>query len=90
MGGAIWGSDGKIYPIYLDVLYVEWEETAIFDGDGNPFPITYIGDALGPIGIDFSAEDYLTGDFEMKYPGLKFVPFEQAGYDPHTFLTESD
>ena len=84
------GSDSQIYPIYPDVLYVQWEETIIDNGDGNPFPLTYIGDAIGPLGIEFSAEDYLSGDFETKYPGLKFVPFEQAGYDPHTFLTVND
>ncbi len=89
-GGTMRGSDGQIYPIYPDVLYVQWEETVIDNGDGNPFPLTYIGDALGPGGIEFSAEDYLSGDFETKYPGLKFVPFEHAGYDPHTFLTEND
>ena len=89
-GGTIRGSDGKIYPIYPDVLYVQWEETTIDNGDGNPFPITYFGNAIGPVGIEFGAEDYLSGDFKTKYPGLKFVPFEQAGYDPDTFLTEND
>ena len=47
------------------------KKEVIDNGDGNPFPLTYIGDAIGPVGIEFSAEDYLSGDFAMKYPDTK-------------------
>lgn len=89
-GGTIWHNNGQIYPIYPDVLYVEWEETTIENGDGNRIPVRYVTNSIGPFAPEFDAEDIAAGSFEAKYPDIKFIPFDQAGYDPYTFLTEHD
>ena len=89
-GGTIRANDGQIYPIYPDVLYVQWQERVIDNGDGNPFPVRYIAGSIGPFSPEFDAMDIITGRFEAKYPNIEFIPFEQAGYDPYTFLAEND
>ena len=89
-GGIFDYANSKVYPVYPDVFYVQWEETVIDNGDGNPFPIRYIADAIGPFAPEFDAEDVASGRFEAKYPDMKFIPFKQAGYDPYTFLTKND
>ena len=38
--GAI--ANGRVYPIYPDMLYVEWDETTVEDGNGEPIPVRYI------------------------------------------------
>ena len=38
----------------------------------------------------FNTEDFKTGDWETKYPGTKFVSYDDSGYDPYSFLTEND
>ena len=89
-GGTIRHNDGQIYPIYPDVLYVQWKERVIDNGDGNPFPVRYIAGSIGPFAPEFDATDIVTGGFQAKYPDIRFVPFEHAGYDPYTFLAEND
>ena len=79
--------NNKVYPLYRDVLYVEWTEEVI-DGPEGPFKFKSIGRSFGTDERVFSPEDLITGAFESKYPDLKLVEFDNAGYDPETFLTD--
>lgn len=69
---------GKVYPLYPDVVYVE------FDKDGT------IASSVWMSNTPFDANDFTTGVWEIKYPEIKFVDFDNAGYDPYTFLTDDD
>ena len=88
--GAFRDNDGKVYPIYPDVMYIGWEEKVINDGDGSPKRVRYIANVLGTNAIEFDPMDFITDEWEYKYPEIRFVPFDDAGYDPYTFLTEDD
>ena len=89
-GGVLRGTDKKIYPIYPDVLYVQWKEKVIEHEGGSLTPVRYIASSIGPFLPEFDAVDIVTGDLESKYPDTRFVSYEQAGYDPDTFLAEND
>ena len=65
-GGTIRANDGQIYPIYPDVLYVQWQERVIDNRDGHPFPVRYIAGSIGPFAPEFDAMDIITGRFEAK------------------------
>ena len=69
---------GKVYPLYPDVVYVDLDE------DG-----TITGSAWGS-NTPFNANDFTTGVWEINNPEIKFVEFDNAGYDPYTFLTDDD
>lgn len=69
---------GKVYPLYPDVVYVE------FDKDGT------IASSVWMSNTPFDANDFTTGVWEIKYPEIKFVDFDNAGYDPYAFLTDDD
>lgn len=81
---------GKVYPLYPDVVYVKWGYAVTHDEGGNPTPYRYIATSMGTHARDFTTEDFVTGDWETKYPGTKFVAYDDAGYDPYTFLTDDD
>ena len=68
----------KVYPLYPDVVYIELAE------DGTVVTSTWMQS------IPFDANDFATGEWKTKYPGIKFVEFDDAGYDPYTFLTDDD
>ena len=38
--------------------------------------------------VDLS--EFVTGEWKSKYAGIQFVDLDNAGYDPHTFLTADD
>ena len=90
INGAFRHNDGKVYPLYPDVVYVKWGYSVTYDEGGNPTPYRYIVTSMGTHARDFNTEDFVTGDWETKYPGTKFVAYEDAGYDPYTFLTDDD
>ena len=68
----------KVYPLYPDVVYIELDE------DGTIATSSWMS------GISFNANDFATGEWKTKYPGIKFVEYDDAGYDPYTFLTDDD
>ena len=68
----------KVYPLYPDVVYIELDE------DGTVGASSWMSD------IPFSPNDFATGEWKTKYPGIKFVEYDDAGYDPYTFLTDDD
>ncbi len=90
-GGFMNGSNNRVYPLYSDVLYVEWADRVIDNQDGNP-PVTLrsIAASAGTEDRDFEVEDFTVGGWESKFPGLKFVEFKDAGYNPATFLSDED
>ena len=90
INGVFRNNDGKVYPLYPDVVYVKWGYTETYDEEGQPIPVRYIATSLGTHARDFNTEDFKTGDWETKYPGTKFVSYDDSGYDPYSFLTEND
>ncbi|MDE0300946.1 MAG: hypothetical protein OXN17_20120 [Candidatus Poribacteria bacterium] len=92
INGAFRDNDGKVYPLYPDVVYVKWGYGETHDERGNPTPYRYIATSMGTHARDFNftTEDFVTGDWETMYPGTKFVAYDDAGYDPYTFLTDDD
>ena len=92
INGAFRYNDGKVYPLYPDVVYVKWGYAVTHDEGGNPTPYRYIATSMGTHARDFNfaTEDFVTGEWETMYPGTKFVSYDDAGYDPYTFLTDDD
>ena len=89
-GGVLRDNNGKVYPLYLDVLYVKWAEKVINFEDGSSMPIRYIATSIGTHVREFEPIDFITGNWETKYPGTRFVAYGDAGYHPYSFLTEND
>ena len=91
--------NGKVYPLYNDVMYVEWD-TRIIDGPDGPIEFNYIASSLGTHARDdieenylvsgglFTIEEMISGAYKTKYPNLKLVDYQSAGYDPATFLDD--
>lgn len=91
--------NGKVYPLYNDVMYVEWD-THVMDGPDGPIEFKYITSALGTHARDdieennlvsgglFTIEEMITGAYKTKYPDLQLVDYGSAGYDPATFLDD--
>lgn len=90
-GGFLNYANGRVYPLYDHVLYVQFNEVVIDGQDGlPPFTFQTIGASAGTQDRTFEDGDFTTGGWKTKYPGLEFVEFKDAGYDPATFLTEKD
>ena len=73
-------SGGKVYPLYDDVMYVKWAYTE----NG----ILHIKKSLGRLERHFYLDDFIEGTWRNKYPGVEFIPFDEAGYDPYTILND--
>ena len=88
---AAWrGSDGKVYPIYPDVLYVEWAEYSGDSIDDDMPPVRYIASSLGSRAREFAPEDFVTRQWRNRYPNSTIIPYEEGGYDPYLFLDAND
>ena len=89
VNGVYQDDNGRIYPLYTDVAYVEWREVVIDDGRVLRFPsftlATHIREP-GSTGGLFTTEELLSGAYKTKYPDLKIVDYANAGYAPETFL----
>ena len=79
----------KVYPLYPDVMYVEWEEEEVAGPDG-PLTIQVISGGLGTETRFFTPTDFITGAWETKYPGVELIDMETAGIDPETFLSDNE
>lgn len=88
INGAFLPSHGKVYPLYPDVVYVRWAEDTIDNGDGNPFSIRYIKSTLGTEERVFAPSDFFSDVWKTRFPGLKYVDFDDGGYDPESFLAD--
>ena len=88
VNGVIDHNNGKVYPLYPDVIYVKWKESVIGSPD-DPVTIRIPGSMLGTHDRHFSMEDRYFG-LEKSYPEIEFVDKHTAGYDPETFLTDDE
>ena len=79
----------KVYPLYPDVMYVEWEEEEVAGPDG-PLTIQVISGGLGTETRFFTPTDFITGAWETKYPGVELIDMGTAGIDPETFLSDNE
>ena len=89
--------DGKVYPLYRDVIYVEWSDETI-DGPDRKTQFRSIKSVLGVhtsgspqtdvVGWLFTVEEIISGAYKTAYPGLKLVNYEDGGYNPKTFLDD--
>ena len=73
-------SGGKVYPLYDDAVYVKWAYTK-----GG---ILYIKKSLGRLERHFHPDDFIEGTWRNKFPGVEFIPFDAAGYDPYAVLND--
>ena len=84
-------NNGRVYPLYPDVVYVEWN-TYVYDGpDGQPIEVAYISSTLateerGILGRDFTLDEMRSGAYKTEFPGITLVDYDSAGYDPATVL----
>ena len=75
----------KVYPLYPDVMYVEW---GVEDIGGKKIPMIKSGG--GTLRRIFTPLDFINGTWKTKYPGVKLVEMDKAGIDPETFLTDDE
>ena len=89
-------SSGRVYPIYPDVVYLEWNSYVREGLNGESIEVPYVSRRMGAAstvdsllnsdGKIFTEEEIISGAYRTKYPGIKFVDFDDAGYDPATIL----
>ncbi len=85
-GGMFAPEYNKVYPIYPGVQYVEWAIEPFQHDDGTIEHVPMIVSIFGPTDCTFEPRDFITGDWKHKYPNLKFVDYNDAGYEPENFL----
>lgn len=96
--GVLDENTGRVYPIYHDVVYVEWDSYVREDPNGESREVPYISYKLGisstvePLLNDdgnlFTEEDIVSGAYVTMYPDVTFVDYSDAGYDPATILND--
>ncbi|MYB93441.1 hypothetical protein F4054_23145 [Candidatus Poribacteria bacterium] len=79
-------NNNKVYPLYYDMIYAEWDEITVETPDG-PITQKLLTHWLSADKF-FTPEEVITGIYATKYPGAEFVDFATAGYDPETFLSD--
>ena len=96
--GVLDENTGKVYPIYHDVVYVEWDSYVREDSNGESLEVPYISYRLGisstvePLLNEdenlFTEEEIMSGAYVTIYPDVTFVDYSNAGYDPVTVLND--
>ena len=96
--GVLDEDTGKVYPIYHDVVYVEWDISVREDPSGESLEVPYISYRLGisstvePLlnedGNLFTEEELMSGAYVTMHPDVTFVDYSDAGYDPATVLND--
>ena len=71
--------NGKIYPHYDYVIYVEWEESVLPNGD----PYLSVSSILTGAEEGPTVEDIITGNIP---PNFTIIDFDDAGFAPYRFL----
>ena len=89
---------GKVYPIYPDVVYLKWASYVREGPDGQSVEVPFIKRRLGATstvnqlvdsdGKLFTEQEILSGAYKTKFPGIRFVDYHDAGYDPATVLND--
>ena len=98
VNGTIDQDTGRVYPIYPDVIYVKWASYIREDPDGDSIQVPYISYYKGVSStVDpllnsdqdlFTEEEILSGAYKTKFPGIRLVDHDNAGYDPATVLND--
>ncbi len=88
VNGVYSHNNNKVYPLYYDVIYAEWDEITVETPDG-PIKQKLLTHWLSTDKF-FTPEEVITGVYATKYPGGEFVDFATAGYDPETFLSDDE
>jgi len=96
--GVLDEDTGKVYPIYHDVVYVEWDSYVGENLNGESLEVPYISYRLGisstvePLlnedGNLFTEEELMSGAYVTMHPDVTFVDYSDAGYDPATVLND--
>ena len=89
VNGVFRDNNRRVYPLYPDTLYVRWKAEEIGTGEWKRTVLTP-GVMLGTHDHGFTTMEMLSGELEALYPNIKFVDIDTAGYDPETFLTDSE
>lgn len=95
VSGVYQHDNDRVYPLYRDVVYIEWGETVPDNPDEEVvrFPRFALAthqrssdpDALGGL---FTVEELTSGAYQTMYSDVTFVDYGSAGYDPETFLDD--
>ena len=98
VNGILRGRNGRVYPIYPDVVYVSWDTHVRESPNGESIAVPYISRRLGTASTVnsllnsneklFTEEEIISGAYRTKFPGIKIVDFDDAGYDPATILDD--
>ena len=91
VNGVYKDDNSRVYPLYPDVVYLEWGEAVNEEGQVIRFPRSTIATHArepGATGELFTTEELLSGAYKTKYPDLKMIEYADAGYDPQTFLND--
>ena len=93
VNGVYQDDNGRVYPLYRDVVYIEWGEFVSEDPDEEAvrfprFALATHAREPGGLGELFTVEELTSGVYKTKYPNVTFVDYGSAGYDPVTFLND--
>lgn len=83
VNGSYQTESQKVYPLYHDVVYVEWGESVTPDGTVLRYPAHTLGTGRH---WKLTAENI----FDPLPTDITFIEFEDAGIDPQTFLTDKE
>ncbi len=89
VNGYLSYTNGRVYPLYPDTLYVTWKEE-IVGGPDTPRTIRVPGTIVGTHDRHFTPEELYFFGVEASYPDINFVDKHTAGIDPETFLTDAE
>ena len=97
-------ANGKVYPLYPDVVYVEWDSHIRKIPDGESIEVLYISGTLGTphatsklnnnlrgkVFNEAEMKEVMAGEgaFMAKHPGLKLVDYNKAGHKPKDVLVD--
>ena len=81
------GHTGEVYLLYPGVVYVTRDSCVREGPDGEPIEVPYISSYLG---IPSTVEPLLDSDGRLlvEAPGVEYVDYNDAGYDPATILDD--
>ena len=99
VNGVLDEDTGRVYPIYPDMIYVKWDSYVRENPDGESIEVPYISARLADsrtmdplLNSDeklFTEEEILSGAYKTKFPGIRLVEYDSAGYDLASVLGDN-